>query len=151
MKLISPKITLFPFIEDKTAKKNDYAFLANKYHLTIEPNNCQIPARRIRAFSATQYIQKYQKRVHPLVVTDGIFGGKDEFASPMITIDDGDATIGLGNEQYIDLAPAGWTIIKRLARKEQDIACIVILVESATQTLLMWHEQVAMQGDHSQP
>ena len=57
--------------------------------------------------------------------------------------------IGFG-EQHVHLAPAGKTVVKRLARQDEQITRIIILVEAAAQALLMRHEQVAMQRHHAQ-
>lgn len=74
------------------------------------------------------------------IITDVENGDEVEFVATGITVEDGKAAIGLGNEQHIDLAPAGRAVVEGLARKQEPVASIVELVEASAQTLLVRHE-----------
>lgn len=78
------------------------------------------------------------------IIPDGEGDGEVDFVAPGVAVEDGHVAVGLGNEQHIDLAPAGRPIVKGFAREYQPVVGVVILIEAATQALLMRHEQVAM-------
>ena len=47
-----------------------------------------------------------------LIVLNGKFGGEVDFLVPAVVVDDGDATVGLGDEQQADFFPAWRAVIK---------------------------------------
>ena len=85
-----------------------------------------------------------------LIISNGKFSGEVDFIVPAVAIDDGDATVGFGDEQHVDFTPARHAIVKRFARQYQDVTSIIELIEATTQALLMGHEQVAVQRHHAQ-
>ena len=84
------------------------------------------------------------------IIVDGEMGVENEFVVPGVAVDDGHVAERFGDTQDVNLAPTRRAVVKGLARKQQPVAHIVILIETSSQAILVGHEQFTMQGYHTQ-